>query len=190
MRLASFSSIFLLLPASYAVLDGHDEGADNAQLQNEAASLISIYVPSAVYSQLTASVASAASAASVTGDPASLFLSAVLATPPPAWFTSAVPTYYSSNIIALESALSTLRDAGFITTDTKTATATATSTGETLVTAQTTNSHGSTITTSYTSTLHSSSTSAGRAAAAPTMGTQQQAGMGIAALALGLAAIL
>ncbi|CAK7564058.1 MAG: hypothetical protein SEPTF4163_001941 [Sporothrix epigloea] len=187
MRLVGFQSLLALVPAVLASLDY--AGTNELMLQDDAASLISIYVPSAVYSQLTASVASAASAASVTGDPASLFLSAVLATPPPAWFSSAVPTYFSSNIVALESALSTLRDAGFLTTATNTA-ATTSSTSETLVVTQTTNSHGSTVTTSYTSTLHSSSTSTGHAAAAPTLGSQQQAGMGIAALALGLAAML
>ncbi|CAK7210713.1 hypothetical protein SCUCBS95973_000881 [Sporothrix curviconia] len=189
MRLDSFQSLLLLAPAALASPEKRQAAANTPSLQDEAASLISVYVPSAVYTQLTASVASAASAASVTGDPASLFLSAIIATPPPAWFTSAVPPYFSSNIAALESAVSTLRAAGFTTTGTSTGTSTSTS-SETLVVTQTTNSLGSTVTTSYTSTLHSSSTSTGRAAAALTVGTQQQAGMGIAALALGLAAML
>ncbi|CAK7203948.1 hypothetical protein SEUCBS139899_006698 [Sporothrix eucalyptigena] len=179
MRFASLQSLLFLAPVVLASPDKRQAAANTPSLQDEAASLVSVYVPTAIYTQLTASVASAASAASVTGDPAALFLSAILATPPPAWFTSAVPVYFSSNIAALESAVSTLRSNNG-----------ATSTSETLVVTQTTNSLGSTVTTSYTSTLHSSSTSTGHGAAAPTVGAQQQAGMGIAALALGLAAVL
>ncbi|KAL1897073.1 hypothetical protein Sste5346_004278 [Sporothrix stenoceras] len=188
MRLSSFQFLLLLVPAALASQNKRQATTTTSalNLQAEAASLVSIYVPPTAYAQLTASVASAASAASVTGDPASLFLSAILATNPPAWLNSAVPPYYSSNIAALESAVATLRsEAG-------TNTLVSTSTSETLVVTQTTNSLGSTVTTSFTSTFPVTSThttSSSGNAAAPTAGPQQQAGLGIAALALGLAAI-
>lgn len=58
-------------------------------------SIISSYIPSDVFDELAASVSSAASAASVTGDPTSLVYSALEDVSPPAWFSSAVPSTYS-----------------------------------------------------------------------------------------------
>lgn len=168
--------LFLLISTALAV------APDTPNLTYEAESLISAYVPQSVYVQLTASIASAASAASVTGDPASLFVSALLATSQPSWFSSAVPPYFTGNIGALESAVSTLRDAA-------TAYPVSTSYSETIVTTKTTNSLGSTITTSFTSSVPRT-TSTSTNAAAPTAGGQKHAGLGAAVLAVGLAAII
>lgn len=77
---------------------------------SEAVALMSEYIPSPIYSQLLASVASAASDADVTGDPSALFFSAMAVDArPPAWFSSAVPSSYAAPIAALESALADLR---------------------------------------------------------------------------------
>ncbi|ERT01263.1 uncharacterized protein SPSK_07996 [Sporothrix schenckii 1099-18] len=183
MRLSHVQSLLLLAPVVFASPDKGQPATTTPTVQDDAASLVSQYVPASAYVQLTASVAAAASAASVTGDPSSLFLSALLATAPPAWFSSAVPPYFSSNIAALESAIAPLRS--------EAATLSSTATSETLVVTQTTNSQGSTVTTSYTSTfpVTTHTTSSSGNAAAPTASAQQQAGLGIAALALGLVAI-
>ena len=171
--------LFLLVSVALA---SAPEPQDNPGLVYEAESLISAYVPQSVYAQLTASIASAASAASVTGDPASLFLSALLATSQPSWFSAAVPPYFSGNIDALESAVATLRDGA-------TASPLPTSYSETVITTKTTNSLGSTITTSFTSSVPKA-TSTSTNAAVPTAVGQYHAGLGAAALAIGLAAVI
>ncbi|EPE09193.1 hypothetical protein F503_06969 [Ophiostoma piceae UAMH 11346] len=178
MHLLAMQPLFLLITTALASAPGLQ---DNPSLVYEAESLVSAYVPQSVYVQLTASVASAASAASVTGDPASLFLSALLATSQPSWFSSAVPPYFTGNIGALESAVSTLREGA-------TALPLSTSYSETVITTKTTNSLGSTITTSFTSSVPKT-TSTSTNAAVPTAVSQYHAGLGAAALAIGLAAV-
>ncbi|KAF2804818.1 uncharacterized protein BDZ99DRAFT_480839 [Mytilinidion resinicola] len=78
--------------------------APAAEFSSAAAQLISLYLPASVQS----AIASAASAASVTGDPASVVEAAFTASATPAWF-AALPTQYASNVDALESAISQLR---------------------------------------------------------------------------------
>lgn len=77
----------------------------------DASSLISKIIPTDVFSQLAASVASAATAASVTGayDPTSLIYSALEDTSMPSWFQSAVPVTYSTQISTLEAQINNLR---------------------------------------------------------------------------------
>lgn len=74
-------------------------------------SLISKFVPTDVFSQLAASVASVASAASITGaeDPTSLIYSALEDTSIPTWFQSAVPVTYSTQMATLEAQINNLR---------------------------------------------------------------------------------
>jgi hypothetical protein len=68
--------------------------------------LVALYIPTSVYP----AIASAASAASITGtDVASILNSALTATSTPAWL-SAIPTQYSSNIASLEVKVSELRN--------------------------------------------------------------------------------
>ncbi|KUI72392.1 hypothetical protein VM1G_07457 [Cytospora mali] len=76
-----------------------------------ASSLISAFIPLDVFSQLAASVASAASAASVTGteDPTSLVYSALEDTSLPPWFEAAVPVTYSTQMATLEAQINELR---------------------------------------------------------------------------------
>ncbi|KUI59483.1 hypothetical protein VP1G_06762 [Cytospora mali] len=76
-----------------------------------ASSLISASIPLDVFSQLAASVASAASAASVTGteDPTSLVYSALEDTSLPPWFEAAVPVTYSTQMATLEAQIDELR---------------------------------------------------------------------------------
>lgn len=99
-------------------------------------------------SALIAAETPAASSASVTfTDAKSLIFSALLATPVPGWFNSAVPAAYSTQIAALESDLQVLR--GTVTGD---AAAAATAAAVVIV-ATTTDSAGSTVIVSYTTTL-------------------------------------
>lgn len=74
-------------------------------------SLISNFVPTDVFSQLAASVAAAASAASVTGasDPTDLIYSLLEDTKLPPWFQAAVPGTYSTQMATLEAQISNLR---------------------------------------------------------------------------------
>lgn len=76
-----------------------------------ASSLISKFVPTEVFSELAASVASAASAASITGaeDPTSLVYSILEDSSLPPWFQAAVPVTYSTQLATLEAQISNLR---------------------------------------------------------------------------------
>lgn len=71
--------------------------------------LISSYIPTDVFSEFEASVSSAASAASVTGDPSSLIYSALEDASVPAWFTSAIPATYTAQISTLEANIQALK---------------------------------------------------------------------------------
>ncbi|KAF2496077.1 hypothetical protein BU16DRAFT_366320 [Lophium mytilinum] len=75
-----------------------------AEFSSAAAQLLSLYLPTSVQS----AIASAAAAASITGDPSSVVEAAFTASATPAWF-SALPTQYHSNVQALESAIEKLR---------------------------------------------------------------------------------
>ncbi|KAL1856253.1 hypothetical protein Daus18300_010825 [Diaporthe australafricana] len=74
-----------------------------------ASSLISMYIPAPVFSELAASVASAASAASVTGDASSLVYAALEDTSRPPWFASAVPSTFAAQMSTLEASINELR---------------------------------------------------------------------------------
>ncbi|XTI88491.1 hypothetical protein V2W45_1468846 [Cenococcum geophilum] len=106
MRLQAFT-VALLSSSALAAGPNQRRQATNAQEFSSAASqLISLYVPASVQS----AIASAASQASVTGDPQAIVNSALIATVTPSWFT-AIPTEYQPNINSLESAISDLRGA-------------------------------------------------------------------------------
>lgn len=72
-------------------------------------SLISSYIPPAVFSDLAASVASAASAAAVTGDATSLVYAVLEDASRPPWFSSAVPSTYAAEMSILEASINGLR---------------------------------------------------------------------------------
>jgi hypothetical protein len=115
------------------------QATDAAQFTSAADQLISQYIPSTALPVLESAVSSAAKAASVTGDPLSLIYDGLLAASIPGWFSSAIPSAWSTQIAALESNINALR---------------AKST-PTVIVITTTNSVGSTITTSSTSTIPS-----------------------------------
>ncbi|KAK2601058.1 hypothetical protein N8I77_010533 [Diaporthe amygdali] len=89
-----------------------------------AQSLISTYIPPAVFSELAASVASAASMASVTGDATSLVYSVLEDTSRPPWFSSAVPSTYAAQMSTLEASLNELLVTSGSTASTSAATST------------------------------------------------------------------
>ncbi|KAJ0123513.1 hypothetical protein J7T55_011978 [Diaporthe amygdali] len=89
-----------------------------------AQSLISTYIPPAVFSELAASVASAASMASVTGDATSLVYSVLEDTSRPPWFSSAVPSTYAAQMSTLEASLNELLVTSGSTPSTSAATST------------------------------------------------------------------
>lgn len=84
-------------------------------------SLISSYIPPAVFSELAASAASAASVASVTGDATSLIYAALEDVTRPPWFPSAVPSTYTVEMSALEESINELRATPVPTTPVPTA---------------------------------------------------------------------
>lgn len=82
-------------------------------------SLVSSYIPPAVFSDLAASAASAASMASITGDATSLIYAALEDESRPPWFSSAVPSTYTAEMNALETSISDLRATLLSTTSAK-----------------------------------------------------------------------
>ncbi|KAG8162052.1 hypothetical protein KVR01_007817 [Diaporthe batatas] len=72
-------------------------------------SLVSSYIPLEVFSDLAASAVSAASAASVTGDPTSLIYAALEDVSRPPWFSAAVPATYTAEMSSLEASINELR---------------------------------------------------------------------------------
>lgn len=72
-------------------------------------SLVSSYVPSAVFSEFAASAASAASVASITGDGTSLIYAALEDTSRPPWFSSAIPSTYAAEFSTLDASVNELR---------------------------------------------------------------------------------
>ncbi|KAJ9647957.1 hypothetical protein H2201_001324 [Coniosporium apollinis] len=104
MQLTSFLLI-ALAPAALA-REVKRQAIDEAAFSSAAGQLISLYIPPSVAS----AIYSAASAASVTGDPNSIIQSALTATASPTWLT-AVPTEYQPNLNSLDSEISALRGA-------------------------------------------------------------------------------
>jgi len=93
------------------------QATNGAQFSSAANQLISSYVGPGAFAPLAPAIQSAASAASVSySDIQSLVYSALEADPVPAWFTSAIPSAYQSNIAALESGISALRGAAIAPT--------------------------------------------------------------------------
>lgn len=132
------SSIFVLALLSVNALAAEKRQAtDAAQFTSAADQLISQYIPSTALPALESAVSSAASAASVAGDPLSLIYDGLLAMSMPGWFSSAIPSDMSTQIAALESNINALRT-------------TSTGGGATVVVITTTNSAGSTFMTSST----------------------------------------
>ncbi|KAF8858112.1 hypothetical protein BDZ45DRAFT_407025 [Acephala macrosclerotiorum] len=139
-----FATALLSLTVS-ALVEEKRQATGAAQFTSAADQLISEYIPSTALPALKSAISSAASAASVTGEPLSLIYDALLAVSAPGWFSSAVSPW-STQIAALESNINALRATS------------STSPGGPIISAgsvvTTTNSAGSTIT----STLSPSST--------------------------------
>lgn len=76
-----------------------------------AQSLISTHFYTAAFSEIVASVASAASVATVTGDATSLLYSVLEDTSRPSWFSSATPLEYTAELTTLDTSLKELRAA-------------------------------------------------------------------------------
>jgi hypothetical protein len=132
------SSVFTLALLGVTALAAEKRQATNAaQFTSAADQLISQYIPSTALPALESAVSSAASAASVAGDPLSLIYDGLLAISMPGWFSSAIPSGMSTQIAALESNINALR-------------ATSPAGGVTVVVITTTNAAGSTFTTSST----------------------------------------
>jgi hypothetical protein len=159
MRLSLSLAIMALVSISSANPEQKRAAAPNESAFSSAANaLISTYFPTAVLAAITPAVASAASAASVTGNPESLLFSALDASPRPSWLVNAIPSGYSSQVAALESAIDALRPRPVLvitTTGTNSAGQTVTSTiSSTIPSAKVTtgtNSQGSTFTSTLTS---------------------------------------
>lgn len=86
-----FAMALLSLTAS-ANMEFKRQATDAAQFTSAANQLISQYIPATALPALESAVSSAASAASVTGEPLSLIYEALLANGVPGWFSSAIPS--------------------------------------------------------------------------------------------------
>jgi hypothetical protein len=139
--LSSFFTVALLSVTALAAEQEKRQATNAAQFTSAADQLISEYIPSTALSVLEAAVSSAASAASVTGDPKSLVYDGLLAISMPGWFSSAIPSAWATQIAALESNINALRAPSSVGGG-----------GPIVIAITTTNSAGSTITTSVTST--------------------------------------
>lgn len=91
-------------------------------------SLVSSFIPSDIFSDLAASVSSAAAAATITGNPTSLIYSALEDASPPGWFVSAVPATYTAQMDDLQSSINVLRAASTSATSSAASNSTGTST--------------------------------------------------------------
>ncbi|KAL0936620.1 uncharacterized protein CTRU02_208835 [Colletotrichum truncatum] len=127
-----------------AGLQPREAVSDAAAFTSAADALISSYIPANEWAALTSAVGSAASAAGVTQDVKDLIYSALKATDAPQWFDGAVPTAYSSQYAALESAIDNLRP---------TVTVPAPGPVTTVLAVTTTDENGSTIVASVTTTI-------------------------------------
>ncbi|MCJ1373232.1 hypothetical protein MMC20_004460 [Loxospora ochrophaea] len=81
---------------------------DAADFSSAASQLISQYIPQSILPNIGIAIQSAASAASITGDINSIVQSVFTAKTPPA-FVTALPSSYQSDILKVESAISSLR---------------------------------------------------------------------------------
>jgi hypothetical protein len=127
---------------------------NGAEFSSAASQLISEYIPQSAFAVLEPSIAYAASSASVSySNVEVLIYSAFLATSIPAWFNSAIPSAYSTQLFQLEKDISSLRAAA-------TQAAGATTPVVVVVPVTTTNSAGSTFTTSVSSTSFPATTTA------------------------------
>jgi hypothetical protein len=149
--LSSIFTVALLSLTALAAEQERRQATDAAQFTAAADQLISQYIPSSALPALESAVSSAASAASVTGDPLSLIYDGLLAISMPGWFSSAIPSGWSTQIAALESNINALR-------------ATSTAGGVTVVVITTTNSAGSTFTTTSTGSIATVTTTSGATA--------------------------
>lgn len=93
--LAHFVATALLSLTVFALVEEKREATDAAQFTSAADQLISEYIPSTALPALESAVSSAASAASVTGEPLSLIYDALLAVSAPGWFSSAISRKYN-----------------------------------------------------------------------------------------------
>jgi hypothetical protein len=83
---------------------------DEDAFKSAADTLISAYIPEESWAALTGPVAAAASTAGVRFEnPKSLVVSALEATERPEWFNKAIPAAYSTAVLALETAIDSLR---------------------------------------------------------------------------------
>jgi len=140
--LSSIFTVALLASTGLAAVPEKRQATNAAQFTSAADELISKYIPSTALPALESAVASAASAASVAGEPLSLIYDGLLAMSMPGWFSSAIPAGASTQIEALASKINDLRPA--------------TAGGVTVIAVTTTDSTGSTVTSSSTSTFPSS----------------------------------
>lgn len=95
-----FATALLSLTAS-ALVEEKRQATNGAQFTSAADQLISQYIPSTALPALGTAVSSAASAASITGEPLSLIYDALLAISLPGWFASAVTRKYTLNSLFL-----------------------------------------------------------------------------------------
>ena len=106
-----YTSIFTLALLSTSAFAAPEkrQATNGQQFTNAAGQLISAYLPTSVKGNLASIISDAAAKASVTGDAVSLISSALLANDIPGWFTSAIPSAWSSQFAALESGIDALR---------------------------------------------------------------------------------
>lgn len=124
----------------------HRRAGPGSEFSAAASQLISNYIPQSALNVLQPGVAAAASSASVSYSNVEILIySAFLASSIPAWFNSAIPSAYSTQLFQLEADISSLRSGIY-------ATAAATTPVVVVVPVTTTNSAGSTFTTSVAST--------------------------------------
>ncbi|OLN92897.1 hypothetical protein CCHL11_08802 [Colletotrichum chlorophyti] len=137
--LAVAANLVAATPAG--LLPRQDEGSDPAAFTSAANALISAYIPTDQWNSLTSAVGSAASEAGVTADIGSYVSSVLKATTTPEWFANAIPSAFSSQYAALESAIEGLR------------TTAATVPYVTVVPVTTTDAEGNTVTNSASATI-------------------------------------
>lgn len=110
--LSSIFTLALVSTTAFAIEQEKRQATDAGQFTSAASKIISQYIPSTALPGLESAVAAAASAASVSGDAASLLYSALLAESAPGWFKSAIPDGWSTQIAALEGSVDALRPTG------------------------------------------------------------------------------
>jgi len=106
-----YTSIFTLalLSTSVFAVQEKRQATNGEQFTNAAGQLISAYLPASVEAGLASVISDAAAKASITGDAVAVIKSALLENDVPGWFTSAIPSAWSSQFAALESGIDALR---------------------------------------------------------------------------------